>query len=142
MSEVKRYFRGPSGSMIPHQKGEFVLASDYDTLAAQHDGGLAREAELRKWEFCPECGSEDLHHQEGTHKQCGRCHQEYWSDIDYSDVVRGHLAKLQPLQQRLAEAEQLLRECNEGFKDFISDPFIRRIDAFLADPCCADGEKP
>ncbi len=103
MSGVKRYY---GETLDENDYGAFVLASDYDALAAQRDEGLAREAELREWKFCPECGSEDLHHQEGTHKQCGHCYQEYWSDLDYSQVVRGHLAKLQPLQQRLAEADR------------------------------------
>lgn len=46
------------------------------------------------WSYCPECGSEEILHQEGDHKQCAECHQEWFSDIDYTDVVRGHLKKL------------------------------------------------
>ena len=46
------------------------------------------------WTYCPECGSEDLHHEQGEHKQCANCHQEWFSDIDYSEVVRGNLEKL------------------------------------------------
>ncbi|UQI33044.1 hypothetical protein M3M50_10575 [Pseudomonas bijieensis] len=45
------------------------------------------------WSYCPECGCEELHHEEGEHKQCANCHQEWFSDIDYSKVVRGNLAK-------------------------------------------------
>lgn len=46
------------------------------------------------WSYCPECGSEELHHEEGMHKQCGNCHQEWFSDIDYSDVVQHNLSNL------------------------------------------------
>lgn len=49
-----------------------------------------------KWTYCPECGNTELHHAEGMHKQCV-CGQEWFSDIDYTDVVRGHLAKIAPL---------------------------------------------
>lgn len=57
-----------------------------------------KAAQLRSesvaWAYCPECGSEETHHEEGEHKQCADCHQEWFSDIDYTDVVRGHLKKL------------------------------------------------
>ena len=46
------------------------------------------------WMYCPECGCEELHHEQGEHKQCANCHQEWFSDIDYSEVVRGNLEKL------------------------------------------------
>lgn len=46
-----------------------------------------------EWEYCPECGSEDIHYEEGRHKQCNNCHQEWYSDIDYTEVVMGNLAK-------------------------------------------------
>lgn len=46
------------------------------------------------WSYCPECGCEELQHEQGRHKQCANCHQEWFSDIDYSEVVRGNLAKL------------------------------------------------
>jgi len=60
--------------------------------AAQHQG------EPVAWRYCPECGSEELHHEEGEHKQCANCHQEWFSDIDYSEVVRGNLQKLKAEQ--------------------------------------------
>lgn len=50
------------------------------------------------WSYCPECGSEKIHHQEGEHKQCAECHQEWFSDIAYKDVVRGHLKKIKAEQ--------------------------------------------
>ena len=50
------------------------------------------------WSYCPECGCEETHHEEGKHKQCANCHQEWFSDIDYSEVVRGNLQKLKAEQ--------------------------------------------
>lgn len=67
------------------------------------------------WSYCPECGCEELHHEEGEHKQCASCHQEWFSDIDYSDVVRGNLAKLkaeQPAPVSVAIGT-LHRDCDE-----------------------------
>ena len=46
------------------------------------------------WEYCPECGSLDVQHEEGNHKQCARCFQEWFSDVDYSDVVQQNLNRL------------------------------------------------
>ena len=44
-----------------------------------------------EWEYCPECGSED--HMEGYNQEngCIDCHQSWFSNHDYTDVVRGHL---------------------------------------------------
>lgn len=48
------------------------------------------------WEYCPECGSmETAPPDENVELQyfCAACGQEWHSDIDYTDVVRGHLGK-------------------------------------------------
>ena len=57
------------------------------------------------WTYCPECGSDEIGHEEGDHKQCGRCGQEWFSDIDYSDVVQKNLARLFTLSTTPARAE-------------------------------------
>ena len=44
--------------------------------------------------YCPECGSLDVRYEDGNHKQCASCAQEWFSDIDYSDVVRQNLNRL------------------------------------------------
>jgi hypothetical protein len=49
------------------------------------------------WGYCPECGSKEIHHEEGTHKQCKLCSQEWFSDVDYSGVVAAYLAERRPL---------------------------------------------
>lgn len=77
----------------------------------------ARIAELESgrgepvaWSYCPECGCEELHHEAGEHKQCANCYQEWFSDIDYSDVVRGNLQKLKsapPAQVSVVYQERL-----------------------------------
>lgn len=53
-----------------------------------------QQGETVVWSFCPECGSPEIRHQQGKHKQCDDCHQEWFSDIDYSEVVRGNLYRL------------------------------------------------
>lgn len=89
-------------------------AVEMATAAAQgfRDGQEAVEQapaqdEREPWTYCPECGSDEVRHQEGEHKQCARCHQEWFSDIDYTDVVRGHLATrpAQTEQQPFAYAD-------------------------------------
>lgn len=69
----------------------------------------------RLWGHCPECGCKEVRHEEGTRKQCAQCHQEWFSHIDYSDVVAKHLAGryrdkdkiIQRLEQQLAERAAL-----------------------------------
>ena len=46
------------------------------------------------WNSCPECGSSEIAHEEGDHKQCAGCGQEWFSDINYSSVVQKNLARL------------------------------------------------
>jgi hypothetical protein len=111
----------------------------FEKMRAQRDEGLAREAELQK-------ENRLLRHESASFLQTmAKTCELLGIDRDSakqapgkpSDVLYAHA---KALQQRLAEAEKLLRECNEGFKDFISDPFIRRIETFFASPGCADGE--
>jgi hypothetical protein len=45
-----------------------------------------------KWTYCPECGSTEIRYEEGDHKQCAVCHQEWFADIDYTDVVQKNLS--------------------------------------------------
>jgi hypothetical protein len=52
------------------------------------------DAPERIWSYCPECGCEEPRYGEGPHKQCARCFQEWFTDIDYSEVVRGNLERL------------------------------------------------
>lgn len=56
------------------------------------------QADPVAWSYCPECGCEELRHACGEHKQCKNCHQEWFSDIDYSEVVRGNLQKIKAEQ--------------------------------------------
>lgn len=65
----------------------------------------------QQWGYCPECGSAEIRHEEGEHKQCANCLQEWFSDIDYSDVVAKHLTGryrdkdeiIERLERQLAE---------------------------------------
>lgn len=62
-------------------------------------GAPVVERQPTPWSYCPECGCEELHHEQGEHKQCANCRQEWFSDIDYSEVVRGNLEKLKSLSR-------------------------------------------
>ena len=72
------------------------------------------------WAYCPECGSLDVRHEEGSHKQCATCFQEWFSDIDYSDVVQQNLNRLYTAPPAAApdNAEALRRdaECYKRLK--------------------------
>ena len=69
------------------------------------------------WPYRPECGSEKIRHQEGEHKQCAVCHQEWFAGVDYSDFVRKHLSGkyadkdqvIEILRAKLAKAEVALK---------------------------------
>lgn len=94
---------------------DVVLADHYDVLAVQYDEALAREAELRS-EFA------------SLHKCLERQRRE----------------ALESLQQRLAEAEKLLRRLTAyGRVHFdLNDADVARVEAcdFLASPGCADAD--
>ena len=61
------------------------------------------------WMYCPECGSLDVRYEDGNHKQCASCAQEWFSDIEYSDVVRQNLNRLHaaPVDAKAIRAEAL-----------------------------------
>ena len=50
--------------------------------------------DVTPWGYCPECGEVKIHHQEGNHKQCAACYQEWFSDLDYSETVHSNLSAL------------------------------------------------
>lgn len=65
-----------------------------------------------EWAYCPECGCEELHHEQGEHKQCANCYQEWFSSVDYSDVVRKHLSG--KYIDKDAEIERLRAQVSAG----------------------------
>lgn len=65
------------------------MENDKDQGAA-----VRSEAVADKWHWCPECGSEECTptgYDNG--KYCSDCGQEWFPDLDYSDVVRKHLTE-------------------------------------------------
>ena len=138
MSEVKRF--GSIGAlvkadadMLDRYRGmtAYVLASDYDALAAQRDEGLAREADLRA----------DLARvQAESERQADMKEKNFWALIDSQTENSSLRSERETLQQCLAEAEKLLRDIENPFGDCkeISELKIRE---FLANHGCADGEK-
>lgn len=76
-----------------------------------------------KWAYCPECGSNEVRHAEGDHKQCV-CGQEWFADLDYTDVVRKNLAKpAAPAgggDARFADDIALIEAILKGYPDSIA----------------------
>lgn len=74
------------------------MMKDYDKAIM-----AGREAALNitstEWLFCPECGCVETHYEEGRHKQCKECHQEWFSDIDYTEVLRSNIEHLRSLNK-------------------------------------------
>lgn len=43
------------------------------------------------WKYCPECGCDKVSYKNLNHRCCADCGQEWFTDVDYTDVVRHHL---------------------------------------------------
>lgn len=87
--------RGVKGELYPCKPDIFEATySPADTSSPSHGAQTTAEAltELRPWGYCPECGSTEIHYEQGDHKQCV-CGQEWFADLDYTGVVRKHLAE-------------------------------------------------
>jgi hypothetical protein len=127
MSEVKRWEPRNTSlgyDMQPIPSGSFVLSCDYEALVAQRDEGLAREAELQSEVHRLTFERQPL---EGA----------------YSAVLKQNDA----LQQRLAEAEKLLRKVDMRPAGNIAEVPIywwnhrnEFLQSCIASPGCADGE--
>lgn len=103
--------------------GTFLLYPQtfVDALAAQRDEGLAREAELRNL-----IDSQGVNHRTNL------------------EVITAETSKeIRALDQRLAEAEKLLRDVVglDPRGEFMGWELDGRIDAFLARPDCSDALK-
>ena len=62
---------------------------------------------VAEWKYCPECGCEEYEQgiwEKGNQEHiCTGCGQSWFDDVDYSDVVRGHLTEWQSLKSSGAE---------------------------------------
>jgi len=103
-----------------------------------------KKPEPVSWSFCPECGCKELHHEEREHKQCKNCHQEWFSDIDYSETVRWNLQKLKavrPAPVAVAIPERMKTEpfttINRGSKNYKAG-----YNAAIAEVAKLNGLKP
>lgn len=70
--------------------------------------GAARDGLTREWDFCPECGCMEFHREEGWTEGlrfCVRCGQDWYSDVDYLDVVQAnlHLAYLERAERAASQ---------------------------------------
>lgn len=50
------------------------------------------------WGFCPECGSDEANEYPDMLRVCNDCGQDWYTDVDYTDVIRAN-ARPQPAQQ-------------------------------------------
>lgn len=120
--------------------GMTLLVADNAPELCHEDGSaevyaapVAPQTKAVAWGYCPECGCEDIHHQDGEHKQCASCHQEWFSSIDYSDVVREHLsgkyidkdAVIGRLRAQLAEHKELLAAMTCGYSQAMQSGYDR-----------------
>lgn len=72
---------------------EYTTGSKSTRVALAHSAQAAQGSGVH-WEYCPECGSYETEApQEGCGYSCASCGQEWHGDINYTDVVRKHLAE-------------------------------------------------
>lgn len=69
------------------------------------------------WSYCPECGSKEYsvityQEDESEERGCHDCDQIWFSDIDYTDVVRSYLENRKALQKLQAvDVERDMKNC-------------------------------
>jgi hypothetical protein len=116
-----------------------ALIADRDALAAQRDEGLAREERLRMQLVA--CGVVAMSNTKETADKQRKMHPGYKSSS--CDEVSNAVDREMALRLRLAEAEKLLLDVVglDPHGEFMGWELDGRIDAFLARPGCADGEK-
>lgn len=78
--------------------------ADYATRILSAIDATTIERLTAEWTFCPECGSEEVRYEEGRHKQCAACGQEWFSDLNYVDVVQKNLCRLTAERDEYAQA--------------------------------------
>ncbi len=69
---------------------------------------------MKKLLFCPECGSTNIRSDLSigkTHRQCEECFQEFFSDVDYSDIIKGNS------EEQIKKYGKFIKSC---YKDFLS----------------------
>jgi len=78
----------------------------------------------KRWTYCPECGSTEIRHAEGDHKQCACCLQEWFADIDYTDVVRTNLGNRMQLRSSLTARDEALASIRVFAQDCIENGYF------------------
>lgn len=99
---------------------------DADTEYVRADLAAVQPAQVlvKPWNYCPECGCEEPRYGEGPHKQCARCYQEWFTDIDYSGVVRGNLERLfiAALEPQPDPRDEVIARLVEALENRLHDP--------------------
>ncbi len=73
--------------------------------------------------YCPECGSnkiEEMNHGDMTepgHRFCRDCRQEFFDSVDYTDIIRGKIAKLAAMTAHDDEAVNLALKNADSVSD-------------------------
>ena len=74
---------------------------------------------IQPWTFCPECGSEDKVDGGSSYEHflCANCGQDWYSDMDYTDVIVSKLQNHARLQAKLDDCKDQDREAYaRGYK--------------------------
>lgn len=104
-------YRWKSGHNFEYQFSEQrENAPEYATKYFTHPAPVIASEQKPEWSYCPECGSEEIHYEEGDHKQCNNCHQEWFSTIDYSNTVKLNLQQLFTSPPNITDIEQRTAE--------------------------------
>ncbi len=77
-----------------------------------------------EWKYCPECGCEEFCNEnqlgEGM-RVCNNCGQDWWTDIDYSDVICKKLNKLSEVMKENETLKATALSYNEDAKRHFTD---------------------
>lgn len=128
-------------------KASLVAAEE---RVAQLEGDLAQAAdsleaqEAVAWNYCPECGGTDHAHLGGEGFFCQDCGQEWFPDLNYTDVVKKNLSKRHPPTGAVPEGwaleEARIRSAvvagirvTTGCPDFIGIGGTRLVDAVISE---------
>lgn len=96
-SAFYRVRRGGAGGQTIDACYQRENAPELAAYSAMLEAAPQPPSVLDGWHYCPECGSTEIRYQKDRYKQCEHCGQEWFSDIDYSDVVQKHLRQYREL---------------------------------------------
>lgn len=97
------------------------------------EGGVkyTRDDKDAKWKYCPECGCDKYtmltRYADSAENNCKECGQIWFTDIDYTDVIKSNLSKTKlPKYKRVDLDEDILHNWKQGHSQF-QDGYNRAI---------------